>query len=213
MLMHRDPETGQFLSHDETSFDDIEVATFRAQQGVEASNLSGATGFSGGDSFGFSGQEIIDYDDIVDRNEELRLLSAYHALDVWVNSTETADGTVRAQLTVSASPSRTLASTVGTNTVDGDVVGAEEMDDSIDFIGPIMTAVGTGPFSDGGSGVGGGGSAGEDRWQGHRFPVELGRFHPRDELFCNGYIDVWNIDDAGVHVDITGQHVYGVLDD
>jgi hypothetical protein len=45
------------------------------------------------------------------------------------------------------------------------------------------------------------------------FPAEFGRFHPRDELFINGEFRAWNIDDAGIHAAVAGQHVYGVISD
>jgi hypothetical protein len=45
------------------------------------------------------------------------------------------------------------------------------------------------------------------------FPGPLAEFHPRDELFLNGEFLAWNIDDAGVHAEVTFQHVYGVVED
>ena len=42
-MPHRDPQTGQFLPHDEEQYDDIEVATFGANLGVQAGDLWGIT--------------------------------------------------------------------------------------------------------------------------------------------------------------------------
>lgn len=214
-MPHRDPETGQFVAGDHT-YKDIEMATFAAGVGIQASDLSGGTGFNGGDTETFSGLELIDYDEIIDRNEELHLLSAEHMLAVYINSTETADGTVAVSMSVSADPARIPSDGVlssASNTVEGNVVGLSETDDSIDLIGRNLMAVGHAPYTDGSSGTGGGGSAGHDMCDGTTFPAESGRFHPRDELFANGTIKAWNVDDAGVHAQLNGQHVYGVLED
>lgn len=215
--MPRDPETGQFQSMDEAAFDDVEVATFEAYVGVQASDLTGGTGFNGGDDAVFEGVELIDYDDLVDRNEELHLLEAQHAINVYANSTETADGTVRAAVEISASPSRTVAALGPSSAIADSTGGARSAsvgtDDSIDLIGRYLQAIGQAPFSDSTTGVGGGGSAGEDRVTVEAPPGPVARFHPRDELFLNGAFDAWNIDDAGIHVDVYGQHVYGVVED
>lgn len=203
-------------------FDDIEVVSFSANAGVQASNLSGTTGFQGGDEQEFEGLELVDYDEIVDRNEELRLLYVAHALSVYANSTETEDGTVAASVEISADPSLTDvgrgATDLGTGSVPGtgkdsaDVVGLARSDDTIDIIGRALTAVGTGAFSDTTNGTGGGGAAGHDSYDSEVFPMEMGRFHPRDELFLNGRFASWNIDDAGIHIGVEGQHIYGVME-
>lgn len=217
-MPHRDPQTGQFVSSP-TDFADIEVVTFTGNVGVQAANLSGGTGFSGGDTDDFEGVELIDYDEIVDRNESLVLLQAHHALSVYINSTQTADGTVSAGVAVKADPSidivtQRAATPTGTvSTSPDNAVGTAEFDDSIDFVGRVLSAVGYGPFTDGPAGVGGGGSAGEDSYTVKMAPAEFGRFHPRDELFMNGRINVWNVADAGAHVELSGQHVYGVLEE
>jgi len=214
--MHRDPVTGQFTGK-EHSYDDIEVVSFEAGYGIQAADLDGGTGFGAGSNEAFTDDEpLIDYDEIVDRNEELRLLSAEHVLDVFVNSTETADGTVASAVAITASPTRTGGIgqvSLSTDAVDPPVVGDNSSDDSIDHVGRQLVAVGTGPFSDGSTGVGGGGSAGTDEVETGPLPAEFGRFHPRDELFAVGQFSVWNIDDAGVHAQVSGQHVYGVLED
>lgn len=211
----RDPETGQFLPRGAEQFDDIEVATFAAGAGVAAANMTGGTGFEGGDVFSFEGLTILDYDEYVDRNEELHLITAYHELTVFANSTETADGNVVASVEVSSSPSLSGAvAPVTTNSqFDGDVAGGTVDNDSIDTIGRPLQATGHAPFSDGATGVGGGGSEGHDTVAVAGLPSALARFHPRDELFFNGVLKAWNIDDAGIHALVQGQHVYGVARD
>lgn len=211
-MVHRDPETGQFVdSSSMEQYDDIEVVSFEASIGLEASNSSGGTSFGGGDKPVFQGVELIDYDEIVDRNEELRLLEAQHKIHVYANSTETADGTVQVVAEVKADPSLSSQPDIQGSGVTGDLVGDAVSDDSIDIIGRPLSATGHAPFSDSSTGVGGGGSAGEDEYTSTVFPAEMGRFHPRDELFFNGQFRIWNVDDAGSHVELSGQHTYGVI--
>lgn len=211
-MPHRDPETGRFISTDGDEFNDIEQVTFTAGVGIGAGSLAGGTGFVGGTQEQFDGLELIDYDEIVDRNEELHLLRASHSLVAYVNSTETADGTIGVAAEVSAAPSLSAAANIvtATNVVDSPVTGAAFEDDTIDVIGRVLQAVGHAPFSDGTTGVGGAGSAGEDREVVEGIPDPIARFHPRDELFLNGEFVAWNIDDAGIHLSFQGQHVYGV---
>lgn len=217
-MVTRDPQTGQFRSGE--SFDDVEVVSFKAAVGIPAADLGGAAAFAGGSDAVFEGVPLIDYDDVVDRNESLVLLSGHHALVVYENSTSTADGSVRAMVEVSASPSRQVAGALGGQSDVADEAGGVDLlhrsqSDTIDVLGRPMTAVGQAPFSDGTTGVGGGGSAGEDSvdLEGADLPREVAEFHPRDELFLNGSFDVWNTDDTGVHADVVGQHVYGVVSD
>lgn len=217
-MPHRDPETGQFVSGDRGHrYEGIEVATFHADFGIQAADVGGGTGYAGGDGDQFEGIEILDFGDFCSRNERLELLHAEHLLVAYTNSTQTADGTVRVAAEVSASPGRSPAiHTIGTGDVEseqGTVVGGATTDDSIDVLGAPLIATGHSPFSDGASGVGGGGSAGEARTHLHYPESPICDFFPRDELFVNGNIEVWNVADAGVHGEITGQHVYGVLED
>lgn len=198
--------------------DDIEVVSFSATVGVPAANLSGDTTFTGGDDNQFESLELVDYDEVVDRNEELVLLEAHHGAYLSVNSTETADGSVRASVGVVAQP--TLPDVVrnaATQRVDAlegiGFQGSASSEDSIDIVGRPLVFQATGPFSDSSSGLGGGGSAGHDSIDLEHAPAEFGRFHPRDELFLAGRAEVNNIDDAGIHIGIAGQHVYGVRHD
>lgn len=197
-------------------FDDVEVATISTGVGVQAADLAGGTGFSG-EQHTFEAVPLIDYDEFVDRNESLTLLRASAVLFVYANSTETADGTVACAVEVSSSPAIQGSGLVTSTTTEfsqdpatDDVVGATAVDDTIDIIHREMVGVGHGPFSDGASGVGGGGSAGRDEVAVGRPPDPIADFHPRDELFLNGQFAAWNIDDAGIHAQFNAQHVYGV---
>lgn len=210
----RDPETGQFVSSH--GYDDVEVISGSARYGVQAADLSGGTGFGGGDGYTMEGTVLLDYDDIVDRNERLDLIAGVHHLNVYVNSTGTADGTARLAAEISASPSLDVAQGIGVGSAqspDAEVVGGDVVSDTIDIIGRPLVATGTQPFSDTATGVGGGGAAGDDEVELRDLPEQVREFHPRDELFLNATLDGWNIDDAGIHWDVTYQHFYGVTTD
>jgi len=224
MAPHRDPETGQFLSGHapRREWADIEVVTFGTETGVPAARLEGGTNYGDADQAVIEGSLLIDYDEVCDRNEELHLLEAQHRLSVWQNSTATEDGSIRVYVELSTSSVLELAevSNVDANdNLDGDStkgqeapVGQSESDDTIDVIGRPLAATGHGGFYNAANGAGGSGSAGEDSYESDYFPGEYGRFHPRDELNLNFYADISNIDDAGIHIDVVGQHVYGVVE-
>jgi hypothetical protein len=213
-MVHRDPDTGQFVGGDGSmhGYDDIEFGSFRASIGIPAADLDGGTGF-GGQTDTVEGLELLDYDDLVDRNERLDLLYGMHSLTVYANSTETADGTVRFEGEVASAPSPTMATNIAVQDIEGDVDGATQSTDSIDLLGRRLNAVGHAPFSDTATGVGGSGSAGEDRVDFGMPPGPAREFHPRDELFLNGEFRTWNIDDGGVHLELAGQHWYGVSEE
>ena len=222
--MHRDPQTGQFVAEPTSHYDDIEVATGTKVVRANAGDMDGDTNGSFADGGTFEGVELIDFDELVDRNEALHLLEANHLLVAYLNSTQTADGSVRAAVEISSSPSRQAAAIEGgpggENVIDdqtGDVTfvtAAEpEFSDSIDLVGRPLYAVAHAPFSDGGTGVGGGGSAGQDRYENVNLPEDIARFHPRDELFLNGILEASNVADAGIHLTAAYQHIYGVVDE
>jgi hypothetical protein len=215
-MPHRDPETGQFVAHS-GSYTDYEVVTFTAEAGTPASDLDGETDFNG-EIIEFEGLQVIDYDDVVDRNETLQLLSAHHVLEVYGNSTSTADGYITASLEVSSSPSKQAAEASPAqsepyDTSGGVVRGGAETTDTIDLVGRPLIASTTTPFSDGASGVGGGGAGGHDAVDMDGPPGQVGMFHPRDELFVNGEYSVWNVSDSAIHAALLGQHIYGVVED
>lgn len=215
-MVHRDPETGQFLPDGVSGFTDYETINWRIAMGVEAANLTGATGFDG-ENFNMDGEQLYDLDDVIDRNEVAVLLAAEHTLSVMPNSTETADGTVAAAMVpTSGTGTQGVASVAiqGTSTIQGSIVGGSDFTDTHDFIGRPLSAWGGAPFSDGATGVGGGGSAGEDRveYDRHDLPEFVAEFHPRDEVNASGQIRAWNIDDSGVHALMHGRHLFGIAE-
>jgi hypothetical protein len=206
------------LAHDDRPYDDIEVATFGAQIRVNASTLNGSANQDLPNGAAFEGLQLIDYDELVDRSETLMLLTAEHRLDAYANATGLSDGTVRAEIEISASPVTQAAAAVQedaeTPVIGGSSARARStMDDSIDIIGRPLLDVTQAPFNSTQSGLGGGGSSSGDRTQLRRPPAELAEFHPRDEIFANGFVECSNVDNQAIHADINGYHVYGVLDD
>lgn len=209
----RDPDTGQFVDVEEAEPRSIEVVNFEATTGVTAANLGGATSFTGTRE-DWNGLELIDYDDVIDRDEVAVLMEASHMLNVFTNPTQTADGFVMA----AAAPmtqealSDAVILQAPSQPLTGDVLADTSVDDTIDVVGrPLMTGTGA-QFSDGATGVGGSAAAGTDDYQSDLWPDIIGFFHPRDELFYNGTFRWWNISDSGIHSQIVGQHKYAVFD-
>lgn len=204
-------------------FTDIEVVTFEATYRIDANDITD-TNTLAGDRHTVEGIPVIDYDNVVDRNEALHLLQAHHRLVCWVNGGENATpstqyGVAATAAEVSASPSQSAVSTINTTTTatDGEQVRQSPFsvgvqDDSIDLIGPpLSTKVGQ-DFSET-TGAGGANAEGDDDWASNMFPAEFGRFHPRDELFVSADMRFWNMDVAGFYAEVLGQHVYGVIED
>ena len=218
----RDPQTGQFLPRDATSrFDRIEPVHTALHTSIPAADLSGTTGQDLGGAGAFEGVRAYDFDDILDRDEVGHIIWAHHRMVTYIGSTQSADGTVRSVLELSASPSKATGSGLGTFsdmdespalgatfTVESDGVEDNAPVNTADVIGPQMIAVGYGPITDGTNGVGGAGSAGWDEWEGGAFADD--RFDPRDEIFWNGLMEPANVSDAAAHLDAEIHHLIGV---
>lgn len=202
-------------------YDDIEQHTGSRIFQVPASALDGAAGANLPGGATVEAHPIIDFDELVDRNEELRLLRVQHALMVYSPSTQTADGFVRGTAEFSTASVRQGIDAVrgGTGTPEGDVTGTLELtnpvldDDSIDLIGRGLMASTGAQFSDGATGVGGGAGQGLDAYKIEGFPHEIGRFHPRDELFLHLSLEASNVDDASIQANVVWQYLFGVIED
>lgn len=220
-MAHRDPETGKFVAEEHSKYDDIEVVTTARYFTVAAADLDGLTGEGFGEDQTFEGVGLIDYDEVVDRNESLHLLNADHRLVVASPSTQTADGTVRCSVEISSSPARQASFPVepfdALDDQGGDfpisAASGITAEDTIDLIGRPLEAVAHSPFSDGATGVGGSGSSTDDNVTLDALPDPVAEFHPRDELFLNGSLDVSNISDGSIYFAVILQHTYGVKSD
>lgn len=220
MAPHRDPVTGQFTGTDDMdSFDDVEVAT---AQTVVAGDPTSTLGADFPSELRFENLELVDYDDIVDRNESLHLLRAQHALVVFARGNAGAPGAVRGTVEISTSPSRQVAGNMGSttnttlsatqNNLGGGGTRSLTTDDSIDLIGRVLEAGAEVVHQDVGSSTASGASRSADRYTADGFPAEVGRFHPRDELFANGVIEADGVD-VEIYAAVNVQHVYGVLEE
>lgn len=216
-MPHRDPETGRFRSLSFDEFDRIEQIHNDPTYSVAAAQVGGQTGQTLGQSSTFEDVQVADFGDIMDRTELGVLLWAYHSLVVYISSTQSADGTVRSEMEISLSSGREDAGGViagtdiddqGDFTIDG---GNEEPRNATDLVGPILRAVGFGPFSDGGTGVGGAGTAGQVEWEGP--PMVRPLVDATDELLNHGAIQHSNVSDAALHAELECWWVVGVLED
>lgn len=213
----RDPETGQFVAGGAMDkYSDFEVFTATAHMDIDAADIDGTTSSEYPDGQNFEGFQLVDYDELVDRNEVLDLLRAQHALTVYGNSTGTEDGSIRGLVEISSAPTLQAMDALeptGTKPIDDSDFNVNYRlydTDSIDILGRVLIGHAGQPFSDTATGVGGAGSTGEDSYELTGFPEVIGRFHPRDELFINGALEASNIADAGIHIDVSVQHLYGV---
>lgn len=223
MAPHRDPETGKFTSSQ--TFEDIEVVTGAEIVGIDSLATDGDFGDDFPESATFEGLQLIDYDEIVDRNEALHLLEAHHHLDVYLREDTSPSGTymMRAHAEVSASPARQVAiDAANAGDVEADTTGLEvsefgsTFDDSIDLIGRALSAAATGgPIQgtfDADSGGGqSSGTPGSDTVDLDSLPAPIAEFHPRDELFLNGVLESSNADVA-MYMELNYQHLYGVVE-
>lgn len=214
----RDPQTGKFVSGT-AGYDDVESVTDVRHLSVAASNNDGTTGQNGGQSTGFEGVELYSLDSALDRNEEAELIGAWHRLEVFINSTTTADNTFHASVEISSSPSNlTVRPPLAFNEIEdtGWLAGDSNQvinqsgsaaEDTQAVVGPPLSATAIGQFTDTVNGTGGGGHVGVDEWDG--VPADPD-FYPRDRVFLNGVLTQWNLANAASHANLTYHHVYGV---
>lgn len=219
-MPHRDPETGKFVSTADSveEFDEIEEVHGQALMTIAAANLDGSVGQTFGQEASFESEPLYSLDtEILDRREVAVLIWAEHRLDVYLKSTATADGTVRAAIEVTTSPDLHPSEGVDApNTVEEQDTGPTididmEIEQDAEHIGRVLNAVGFSPITDGTNGVGGAGTAGFDTWEGA--PMASPVFDDRDDILMNGFIETSNVTDNAVGVDLTVRHVYGVLED
>lgn len=212
----RDPETGQFVSSKDSDYDwdELEIQHVSTNYGVPAADLSGATSFACTSITAASEKEWEPAGGI-SRGELAELVALQHVINVYINSTETADGSVVGQLIVSTEDDTQGVGNLpgGFDDIGSTVIDQDEMQVTTDPAHvDILEAFGTGPFSDGASGVGGGGSAGQ-----HAKSLNFkawGGFGPtydvHSEFRGHPQFSVWNVDDAGIHMDYEGQFLWKV---
>lgn len=223
-MPHRDPETGQFLSHDETKrdFKDITVQRQTDHFSVAAADLDGSTGQQGGQHFVATSDLDIDIAGGLDRNEVAKLLATRLTVQAFVNSTATADGTVEAELEYSTEAAPEIIEqrgegTIATAGLEGGAVDRlhSEVTNSPEVLA-WARAVGHNPFSDGASGVGGGGSAGETTYvmeYGELLGEAAPEFDRHSDIHTHVALRNWNMADAAIHATGNLDLVWGIFED
>lgn len=193
---------------------------------MAAADLDGSTGPGFGQAAIFEDVVALDLDDVLDRHRLADVLAYNHRLTCIAPSTQTADGTCRFSGTFATGPSHRFTSAGGqfqeefsggtpftggafTSNTDGGIL----TEDSLDPIGRPLDAIAGSPFSDGATGVGGAGSAGEDNDRGEMPHAGMFTVDRRDEIFVAGVAEASNIDDASLYSSWTFQWLLGVYDD
>lgn len=219
----RDPETGQFVSGggSPVTYEDIEPVHYHADFSVEASELGGGTGQNYGNNGGYR-FTAFDMDEVVDRNEMGVLLRHSGKLTVTAPSTQTADGTVRAEATVTTAENPPQVHTTGGYIAVDDQLGfggltvdvAEESgaSDTIDPLGRKMVATTGGQFSDGATGVGGAAGEGDDSIEMMWPFMWAPRISDREEVNIAGVLEASNVSDASIHAEISGVLEFARVD-
>lgn len=218
-MVHRDPETGEFRSG--PAIEDVEYANFQLDLLLEAADVDGTAGPDYPDAVKFEGIQLYDAEELIDRHERAIMLQAAHSLTVYLPSTATADGSIRASVEVSANPSLAVAHDLNVaqtspvadqqGSLPADALEFElHFDDTRDVLGRPLQSQGGGGFSDGATGVGGsaGNATDSDRFEPVDFDID-----DRDEFYANGAVEVSNTADQGAAAVLTGQHVYAILED
>lgn len=175
---------------------------------VSAAELDGTADQAGGQYFKIEDAESVGLHGNLRPTEEAELLRFEAELVAYINSTETADGSMEARATISLKGNNPMYENNDAGVFVADVNGTEW--DRIDAGGSIdnrilttHTMAATGPFSDGGSGVGGGGS-GMRSYREVSFHDEFGAGPIMDSSSDDIYLHLegrqWNIADAAIHI-------------
>lgn len=221
-MPRRDPDTGKFVSGSggpAGGYTDIEQVTATINFGMTADNHDGSLGNGLPNEGRFEGFEVVDYDDVIDRDERADLLYARHRLLAFTRENQAPPGIVNLGVELSSSPALQVARSVqNPQVIEGDIepnagvnVSSYEdlQEDSVDLVGPALTAATMNPHQDTGSSTGGGGAMSVDTVELEGFPDRIREFHPRDELFLNGFVESSGYD-GDSYGTLTLQHWYGI---
>lgn len=204
----RDPDTGQFVSGSGTVRwdEDVELVHLSTDLKIDAADLSGGTGATGGQNFKLEPDNLtlMQGSEFLDRGEVARLMAIEAEAVAYTNSTSTEDGTVRADVAATSGfdngPIYGLDAGFTEGVNDSGVI--DVIDDSqtdFDLLHRPLEAIGTSAFSDTSTGVGGAGSPGRSTssWS---YGPHGPEFDHRDAINLAASIEQWNVDDAALHV-------------
>lgn len=178
----------------------------------------------------FEGITLIDWDEILDRNEVAQVLSAHHSMVVYlkVPHDDGAAGQARGQVEFSASPAMQACHALDTTNLDAiedlDAPGDSDDEDALEFqaittedtrdiVGPVLTASMYRGVNDATNGVGIGPTLPQPvTWEGE--PPDF-LLDDRDELFLNGVFEVDNVASGALNdgwMEVSAYYVVGVDD-
>lgn len=190
---------------------DVEPVHIQTDFDVPAADLGGGTGQGFGEGGAFRGVNLLDMEDLIDRDEMAILLRANIRSMAMAPSTQTADGSVHSVVEIATDDNVIAAAdtTLGP-WEDVDDNGGFQLtpqasstnvaDNTDDIIGRVLESFSGSPFSDGATGVGGAGSTVIDEFD-YLYPVRDGpAFDQRDDLYINGFLEHSNVSDAAIHV-------------
>lgn len=193
----------------------MEPVHFDQDFSVAADELDGSTTQNFGQNVSYEEVELLELADVIERDEIAYLLGVSAKHVAYIKSTATADSTVRSAQAILTSPNSGIYDgTSGYEAVDAQN-GTMELDQSTtqangpawnsdSVIGRPMLSIGFNPFSDGATGVGGGGSISADwidmHWSAGNGPL----FDHRDTVWLGGIVENQNCDDASLHVETRG---------
>lgn len=212
----RDPQTGQFTSGQSRAvdFDLYDVQHFRREVSISAADNDGSTGEFGGQRRQTEPFDLMQAGGGINRGWVLDLVRLDVRLLAWINSTQTADGTVQATMAISTGGQGALLS----DSVSASGSGVIASDPTFDELSNIprggdvdadvltyLTAIGFGPITDGAAGVGGAGTVGEDEDRLIFDPDEGPTFGHDDDITAELEIAQWNVADAATHATLLGR--------
>lgn len=196
-------------------YESVDVQSFYDEFSVAAADLDGTTGQGGGQAFHDDDRILREPAEGIPRGATAELVAVLMHMDVFQNSTTTADGTVLAALEWSSSGTPEIADADGISTAIGnagtvDLVDLVHTADSDVLF--IQAAVGHAPFFDSTNGVGGAGHVGTSVWE-VNYRNEFGSgpvFERDDEVHGHIAFKQWNIADAAIHALVRGQMYWDV---
>lgn len=206
-IRRNEPDDPQLSSIGTTPFDDFERFHAHKEFSVPAADMTGATGQKGEQ---FEAEEFFLSDLNVGRGEVAEIVAFYAQLNVFSNSTQTADGTVRARAGVGVDNPGPVSAVAEKNYtgLEGNIdTYAVTTDNASHLI--MLSATGSSAFSDSATGLGGGGSTGTDEYDtNYRGEFGSGPTVTTDgKLEGDINLEAWNIDDAAIHADLTVEAI------
>lgn len=220
-MPQRDPSTGKFVAGgDVEHFDDLEHQTLRRHFSISAGNNDGTTGQFGGQTRTIENAESEKIAGGLSRGEVAELVAVQVKLRAFINSTQTADGTVRGAMELSTDTSPIMLSdaqkTAGDVTAnDGTTVDYAAWGDTSPEVLAFLESVSYGPITDGTNGVGGSGTSETiEKVVPYRAWFGSGPTYDRhNDLNEHLLITQWNVADAATHLDYEASLLWDIREE